>query len=329
MAQSMSKASAPEFGLRGPVKKFVERTTYPARPGTVEQHLTTVVSFTLEGLVLGISEQYNDAPPFTRINSYTAQAQISEQTAQPDVVTNGTKTTVRKFPKYDLNPEVAMGAIPWEDSELQFTPPSEGSVTTVYDDKNRPKQAEVRDATGDVILRIVREYDEKGRVKGDTMVSEQPDYAFLSLFSDNAETVQLNDLQKRAILTLMSRPFCSGESTIKYDDKNRVIEKQVRRGGFYDDFTTTSYNEHGDISQETVILTGSPSFDGEIAINRVGNLVPGSKSEPPHSPQETRKRYTYEYDSHGNWTKRSSEIRNGTDHDFQSDYVTIRTITYY
>jgi hypothetical protein len=147
--------------------------------------------------------------------------------------------------------------------------------------------------------------------------------------SESPTTSELNDVQKRALATFMSRAFHGGESLVKYDDHDRVIEKHVKRGGIQDELTKTIYNDNGEISEETVIRNQSPETRGEFGIDDAGNIVPSSKPQPVPAPIATTTRYTYEYDSHGNWTKKTSEVRYSPDQNFQPDSITERTLTYY
>jgi YD repeat-containing protein len=327
MAQRMENTVS-EFGLRGPVKQCIEHTTYPPAPGTIEQHSTTTISFAPDGRVLALTTQFGDGPPNTRSYSTNEPGPLSDKAAHPEIDANGRRIKLRKFPKYELRPNVAIGSTQWENSEIQFTPPSDGTLTTLYDDKDRPREAEVRDAGGQITLRIVREYDEKGRVKGDKVMSEQPDSTLLEQFSASPETSELSDVQKRALVAFMAHAFHGGESTLKYDDHDRVIEKHVKRGGIQDELTKTTYNDQGDIAEETVTRTESPEVRGEFGMDDAGHLVSTSKPAPV-PPQQSTTRYTYEYDPHGNWIRKTSETRQSTTEGFTVFQTTDRTIAYY
>lgn len=241
---------------------------------------------------------------------------------------SGSKSKTRNLPKYDYKPNTAIGAIQWEDSELQFTPPSGGTVTTIYDEKDRPKEGEIRDATGQLILRIVRTYDEHGRIKGDKVVFEQVQTPLLPEIEQAPEFNQLNAAQKRTLMNLVTRAFSGGESAFTYDAQGRVVEKHVNRGGLGNDITKISYNEHGDLIEETTARTFSPEFAGEFGMDDAGNVIPGKKSQA-REPSQTMLRYTYEYDTRGNWTKKTTESRSESDGQFGVSMIVQRTLTYY
>ena len=69
-AQMRDKTRASDFGLHGPVKQTIERITYPAGLGTVEQHSTTTITFASDGAVTGMTTQFADNPPYSRTYSH-------------------------------------------------------------------------------------------------------------------------------------------------------------------------------------------------------------------------------------------------------------------
>jgi hypothetical protein len=99
-----------------------------------------------------------------------------------------------------------------------------------------------------------------------------------------------------------------------------------------DRVTTTTYNEHGDKSEERMTLTGNTAIPVgvEYSINENGTLIPTKAvSEAPSVPELPKVdiiEYRYEYDPHANWTEQAVVHRSES-----NEYSTVhrRTLTYY
>jgi hypothetical protein len=95
-------------------------------------------------------------------------------------------------------------------------------------------------------------------------------------------------------------------ATYTYDSNGRVIKK-CERNMVFEHTTTILYNEHGDKAGERQTFK-----DNSVALERL-----------PHLPSDTDTRYTYQYDSYGNWTERIETRDDGF------TVTTRREITYY
>ena len=78
------------------------------------------------------------------------------------------------------------------------------------------------------------------------------------------------------------------ERSYVYDDEGRVIRRLMRMGNLKQDKSIT-YNEHGDKAGTVMIQSGS-----------LGPRLPHLDNE------RSEFRYLYQYDSHGNWTERTT-----------------------
>jgi hypothetical protein len=108
--------------------------------------------------------------------------------------------------------------------------------------------------------------------------------------------------------------------TYTYDADGRVIEKHHHYTGYSIESTTKIvYNDHSDKLEEHEFMTGDPNPPRKVQSGEVS-------SAPPFPPQESEVRYSYKYDSFGNWTEQSiSSPANPND----VSTVTLRAIVYY
>jgi YD repeat-containing protein len=235
---------------------------------------------------------------------------------------DGRKRATENFPPRLAERNAAVGAITWEGSDLQFPPPPGGTITTIYDQQNRPVEGQVRDASGDLTMRIVRTYDNQGKINSDKLIPEETQTRVPEQLAS-----QLNDVQKKAMAGFIASAFYTGESGYKYDSQGRVIEKHRIGGVVGETFTTIAYNDHGDIKDELTVEARAANPGGKFEINDAGELSPISTSEVPEE-RRTETHYKYEYDAQDNWTKRTTTSDSGKGQPTTSEIVE-RMITYY
>jgi len=120
-----------------------------------------------------------------------------------------------------------------------------------------------------------------------------------------------------------------GGTSYTYDAQNRIRERHLRIL-FFETVTTIAYNDHGDIVEErtTSIRDSTGPGRGPFSIDDNGNLIPTQEaSEAPAPPEPlpatSEVRYTYQYDSYGNWTERTLTRSDGF------SLATRRQLTYY
>ena len=183
-------------------------------------------------------------------------------------------TTIQSFDPKTLQREEnsSFGGSPWDAAQAGFGVPAGGSVTTIYGQTDKPIEAQVHDAQGRLVSRLVR-------------------------------TDKQFEAMNKAMKSMLSGRSGTGKS-YTYDPQGRVIE--VRDRNFVlDTVTTTMYNEHSDKSEERVIRTGNAAFPVgvEYSIDENGTLTPETVSNTPSVPEPPNLdiiEYRYEYDQYSN-----------------------------
>ncbi len=353
----LQKKNASDSGLRGPVKQCVEQTTYVADGTISERSFTSTSVYSPAGWLLQTRMQQSSGPDYVTNYTYDAAGRLLKVTSgtddpsgagkfettynyddkgqllsagsgisNPDVTyeldQNGRKHRVEHLPVFPDAPNAGIAAMPWENSDLQFGPPSGGTVTTLYDEGDRPVEGQVRDASGKLMMRIVRTYDSQGRMQSDKLIPENMESAVPPELGG-----QMNELQKQAIAKFIGNAFATGESAYKYDLHGRVVEKRRMGGAFGNEITHTAYNDHGDVSDVISASQETPDWGAEYGMDEHGNMVPVSQPKQP-DPSQNETRYTYEYDAQGNWTTKTMSQRSGQDA-FKTSTVIHRTLSYY
>lgn len=340
--------------LRGPVRTCGEEITYPNG-----KYLTTT-EYSLDGKLLSTRTSYADGSEWLTTRTYDANGQLvkiaSGKSGEPGIesfyaydetgrllsITNspekgdrtdfrydeqGRKTTTQAFdPKTLQSGQNAMfGGSPWDAAQAGFGVPAGGNVTTIYDENDNPTEAQVHDAQGRLVSRFVRTYDANGRIVGEDQILENP----ALLMPEELNDKQLEALNK-AMKSMLSGRNGTGRS-YTYDPQGRVIEVRDRNS-VLETVTTTSYNEHGDKSEERVTRTGNRAFPHleAFTMDENGTITPDRISNGPLVPEELLKleviEYRYEYDRYGNWTEQTV-----VHHSESNDYSDVRgrTLTYY
>ena len=210
-----------------------------------------------------------------------------------------------------------------------------GSVITIFDERDIPIELQIRDSEERVVKRFIRTYDENGRIREENQIEDN-----LALTSEIFS--ELNYKQLETLKSLFRGKNGTGRSFV-YDSQGRVAEVRDRNWGL-DEFTTTSYNEHGDISEERKTATSNLAFPmgGAFSIDEDGTIIPDRRegvSEPPPDPdgdlERTRRtihEYRYVYDQNGNWTERTVVFRQeveGSAESGEQSTVYRRTLTYF
>jgi hypothetical protein len=113
----------------------------------------------------------------------------------------------------------------------------------------------------------------------------------------------------------------------KYDDQKRLVELSwIRSDGtrflrYVYNYTATEleslvYSEDGSLNQRSV-----------STLDAKGNEIERTSFDPRDNKPGATYSYVYEFDSHGNWTKRTTAKKVGTQ--MKPQYVDLRTITYW
>jgi hypothetical protein len=229
----LQKTSASDSGLRGPVRQCIEQTTYLANENVPEHSFTNTSVYSPGGWLLQSRMEYSSGPAYVTTYTYDAAGHLLRKSAGSDEPSgagksdttynyddkgqlrsassgagsldlsydrdgNGRKRRVEHFPVFPNLPSAGIAAMPWENSDVLFQPPSGGTVTTLYDERDHPVEGQISDANGRLMMRIVRTYDRQGRIQGDKLIPEDMQGAVPE------ELVgQMNDAQKKAIAKFM------------------------------------------------------------------------------------------------------------------------------
>jgi hypothetical protein len=188
-------------------------------------------------------------------------------------------------------------------------------ASTFYNAAGRPTEIVLYDDEHMQISKIVRKYDECGRVASEENQALSP-RVFAGQRGAQGK-VMPNDMAQ-----LFTRIFSQGPMRMiyKYDDQDRVIEQTQEMGLFGYDKTVSSYNEHGDLSKHKHYSARR----GDIPVDEVGNFL----APPPASEKlESETEFSYQYDDRGNWTRKKTSMLYHPKSRWES--VEKRSITYH
>jgi antitoxin component YwqK of YwqJK toxin-antitoxin module len=349
-------------GLRGPVKTCVEETSYPTGKSltTTEYDLdgrlletrisnpdgsewVTTKTYDADGRLVKASSGKSGEPATESLYTYDERGRLKEITSAEGkgnrtsyrYEQQGRKTEVKTFAPevFERNKGMAVAGSMWDAAQaFGVGAPEGGSITTLFDERDLPIELQILDSKERVVKSFIRTYDENGRIREENQIQENPALTFPGELSDN-----LNDKQLETLKSLFRGKNGTGKSFV-YDSQGRVAEVRDRNWGL-DELTTTSYNEHGDISEERKTATSNLAFPREaFTIDEDGTVIPDRSegvSEPPPDLERTTRtiyEYRYEYDQNGNWTERTvvfREVVDGSSESGESSTVYRRTLTYF
>lgn len=334
-------------GLRGLVKMCVEEETHFGLNGKNDNNIPQSLhtnEYDIEGRLVGtrwrnpdgsewVTRRIYDAsghlqktesgkegePKAETVYSYDDQGRllkISANSGNPITFhydEHGRKTKVQTSRPSDYRPNVASGGDPFEAADVPPNLPDGGTATTIYDEQDRPSEIQVRNLQGDLISHAVRIYDKQGRV---TEEKEFVDNSEMLIPAEVRKEIKTSgesmDEFRAQLAKFVGGPQGMHSVAYTYDEQGRTTH--LRRNIFNherDDIETT-YNDHGDSAGE---ITRSSSEDTE--------------GEAIRRNQYSDTRYSYRYDTHGNWTERTTSFRNSPDQAFQTLSTTRRTLTYH
>ena len=356
--KNTTKSDREQAGLRGPVKTCEEEMVYPAAKladgKEIPQRKSTYVTeydangrhtatrsrnsdgsewvtrntYDSAGHLLKIATSNAGAPAWETNYVYDDQGRLQSETdsRKPPVTfrydEQGRKTRVAVSRAADYRPNVAVSAESAFDVAANFPPnlPGGGTATTICDEHDRAIEVQVRDAQGEVVSRMVRNYDAEGRISDEKDVLQRPERMFpAELRAKMAEQAGVSqeeaDKEMRARLTeLMGGHTGMSGNSYTYDAQGRKT-KTRRRIFNGEQEIETIYNEQGDVA-------------GEITRARA---VQGAEPDPPGfgMPEYSETHYSYVYDSFGNWTEQTITYRSSPEGSFQPSSTRRRTLTYY
>jgi YD repeat-containing protein len=230
----------------------------------------------------------------------------------------GRKTKIETSRSQDYRPNVAVAGSPFESIDRAPNLPGGGTATTLYDDQDRAIEVLVRDANGELVNHALRIYDAEGRIIKEEQVLENPETMIPSHFRTKMQEDsgisedQLRQELRAQLTKLMAGHLGPYSVTYIYDSDGRVIHTR-RRVFNQEDEIETAYNAHGYIESEITRSTREKTGSGTTDPSSVYSEV----------------QYTYEYDNHSNWIRKSVLYRASPDGEFKTSSVTTRTLAYY
>ena len=204
-------------------------------------------------------------------------------------------------------------------SSMMLSATGAATMTTSYDDRDQPVEALAHDATHRLLQRMVVTYDNKGRV-----VKEEVQRGAGHVFPGMEDAVKnLSPEGRERLQAIVEKLFSQDNSfattTYSYDEKGRLVEKTRSLGILSEEHTTYLFDDHDNPIEEI-----SERSNRDMGLDSEGNLQPSRESS---THQHTR--YSYLYDSHGNWTERIVWVIFAPEKDFRRSNVERRQITYY
>lgn len=321
-----------KVGFRGPVQQCTEERTTPAFENFPGTSYVSINKYSPEGKLLqtsignsvesaqesSITYTYDSAGRLLKKTTTNSGSPVSESNYQYDqkgriiCITgdplgtstfiyddNGRKTRIMAAPSQPLVPEGTQYAFPMPETEDPYLPiPTSGHVKISYNEQGQPVEWQVSDANGNLLNRLIRTYDENGRVAEIRYTIEN---FLLSLPAEaqkefSAQPGAAEELMQ-GLAQLLGEQRNFTRTTYAYDADGRLIEQHQYTGYAMEGTTKITYNDHSDKLEEQTFTTGDP------------NPPRDSQSSEPQSSgppaQESRVRYSYKYDTFGNWTEQA------------------------
>jgi hypothetical protein len=280
-----------------------------------------------EGRLTEIQFRTNDLSLHRTLYSYDdAGRQVRTAIVNPDGSQRDSEACYyegsgRKAKVHFLDPQMANVACMYgvEGSEQAYGAPGATTMTTVYDENDRPAEVLFHDALNRLLQQITIIRDDAGRLASEEMrLHGQVPFPELD---EKLESSSPGDRARvNAMLAQLLGPAQTfSKTTYTYDDKGRLLERNISMLSLGGDRTTFRYDEHDNPIEETCEHNSQ-----EKDIDEQGELR--TIARPSHTQQF---RLQYQYDGRGNWTERVTCSRMEPDPDFQRSHVERREITYH
>ena len=340
-------------GLRGPVQQCTEERITPAFenfPATsyvsinkyspegrilqsatgnsVEsaQEFSTTYTYDSTGRLLKKTTTNLSSPATESKYNYDEKGRIISITGDPLGISTfeyddkGRKIRIMSPPSEPVIPPDTAYMLPMpEDQDAHLPIPAGGHTKILFNEQDQPVEWQVSDANGNLVNRLIRTYDSNGQVAEIRYTMEN------LLFSLPAEAQQQIMAEPGAaeelaqhLTKLLGEQRNFMRTTYMYDADGRLTQKHTHMGPSMETIANITYNDHSDKLEEHEITTGDPNPPKDA------QSAEASSGAPPIS-QKSEARYSYKYDTFGNWTEQA--ISSATSPNDVT--VTRRTIMYY
>jgi hypothetical protein len=283
------------------------------------------------GLLIETHSWMNEGPIDTTQYAYdeTARhirtARLNHDGTQTDLEScsydaDGRKTKVRfLFPspaESDCETGNACGASTGyaiEGTDSSYGAPGATTMTVTYDEKDLPTKVLFHDANHRLVNCVAFERDSEGRLLSEKThgSKESPYQSILDRLPPAHREEMAARLQQVLGETLSS-------TTYTYDHLNRLAKREFRMGSLGGDSTTYRYDGYDDPIEETVEHRSREAGFDEVGKARYS----ADRITIQHN------RFSYRYDTHGNWTERVVSYQIEPETDFQRSNIERRTMTY-
>jgi YD repeat-containing protein len=340
-------------GLRGPVQQCTEERTTPAFENFPGTSYVSINKYSPEGKLLQTSignsvesaqessmtytydsagrllkkTTTNSGSPVSESNyHYDQKGRIISITGDPlgtstfEYDDNGRKTRITSPPSRPLVPEGTQSIFLMPEDEDSYLPiPTGGHVKLSCNEQDQPVEWQVFDANGNLVNRLIRTYDEHGRLTELRYTIESLQYLLPAEVQQElmAEPGAVEEMLPQ-LTKLLGEQRNFTRRTYTYDIDGRLIEQHHYVGHSMEETTKIVYNDHSDKLEERQFTTGDP--------NPPRDSQSGETSQaPPFPSQESQVRYSYKYDTFGNWTEQAVSSSTGPN----DATVTRRALIYY
>lgn len=340
-------------GLRGPVQQCTEEQTVPAFENVPAATYTATTKYSPEGRVLQstTSNSGESGPPeFSTTYTYDSTGRLLKKTVTSpgspateskynydergriisitgeslgsstfEYDDKGHKTRIVSAPSESVIPEGTQYIFPMPEDEDSYLPiPTGGHAKVLFNENDQPVEWQVSDVNGNLVNRLIRTYDEHGRLTELRYTIENLQYFLPAEVQQElmAEPGAVEEMLPQ-LTKLLGEQRNFTRTTYTYDADGRLIEQHHYIGHSREETTKIVYNDHSDKLEERQFTTGDPNPPRDAQCGE-----PRSAASPS---QESQVRYSYKYDTFGNWTEQATSSSTGPN----DVTVTRRTIIYY
>jgi hypothetical protein len=304
------KTDREQAGLRGPVRTCIDLQGDGAEPNYGAE-------YTLDGKLLLSRTRGSPGSRVETVYSYDDAGRLTSVVGahycdEIQYDAEGRKSKVRTvFPRPERQNCATGVGVMFELMEEDGGLIGGGTITTRYNENGQPMESLVSDAQGELLARIVHEYDAEGHLIRDYLVRES--FELPGSMIPEEQKAQLRQMLRTRMKDLPDQLSIlkNMERTYVYDQQGRPTELHLTMGSLRQEMTL-SYNEHGDVVRWVTLQSGT-SLPGRV-----------SPSDWSHGLE-----HTYQYDERGNWIEQKTRSLGKTGEPSSEGTVHRRVLTYY